>query len=137
MRGSREGRSKNAINAGWSQLSCATLEITGKSFPSISTLNLYVSWYWSFLSVCFFFFSSRRRHTRWNCDWSSDVCSSDLAQERGERVGVTLRHGAGDELGLTAVTLGWDDHPSGDRAGDLGAVLLTPDVQGRDRKSVV
>src|SRR5438309_6145506 len=29
--------------------------------------------------VCFFFFSSRRRHTRWNCDWSSDVCSSDLA----------------------------------------------------------
>src|SRR3989338_2277605 len=25
------------------------------------------------------FFSSRRRHTRWNCDWSSDVCSSDLA----------------------------------------------------------
>src|SRR5579862_5893321 len=28
---------------------------------------------------CFFFFSSRRRHTRWNCDWSSDVCSSDLA----------------------------------------------------------
>src|SRR5438309_7859315 len=25
-----------------------------------------------------FFFSSRRRHTWWNCDWSSDVCSSDL-----------------------------------------------------------
>src|SRR5438309_8976887 len=31
-------------------------------------------------SVFFFFFSSRRRHTRWNCDWSSDVCSSDLIQ---------------------------------------------------------
>src|SRR5689334_23941072 len=28
----------------------------------------------------FFFFSSRRRHTRWNCDWSSDVCSSDLVR---------------------------------------------------------
>src|SRR5215510_2272022 len=27
----------------------------------------------------FFFFSSRRRHTRWPRDWSSDVCSSDLA----------------------------------------------------------
>src|SRR5690242_20881790 len=26
-----------------------------------------------------FFFSSRRRHTRLTCDWSSDVCSSDLA----------------------------------------------------------
>src|SRR5260370_22389522 len=28
--------------------------------------------------VAFFFFSSRRRHTRFKCDWSSDVCSSDL-----------------------------------------------------------
>src|SRR2546430_5784412 len=28
----------------------------------------------------FFFFSSRRRHTRFDCDWSSDVCSSDLAK---------------------------------------------------------
>src|SRR5260370_5153138 len=27
--------------------------------------------------VCFFF-PSRRRHTRFKCDWSSDVCSSDL-----------------------------------------------------------
>src|SRR5690606_23906132 len=27
---------------------------------------------------CFFFFSSRRRHTRFSRDWSSDVCSSDL-----------------------------------------------------------
>src|SRR5689334_24424724 len=31
-----------------------------------------------FFIFFFFFFSSRRRHTRWNCDWSSDVCSSDL-----------------------------------------------------------
>src|SRR5207253_6555506 len=31
-----------------------------------------------------FFFSSRRRHTRWPRDWSSDVCSSDLGT--GERV---------------------------------------------------
>src|SRR5437588_9779883 len=29
----------------------------------------------------FFFFSSRRRHTRSLCDWSSDVCSSDLGFE--------------------------------------------------------
>src|SRR5690606_40115925 len=27
---------------------------------------------------CLFFFSSRRRHTRFSRDWSSDVCSSDL-----------------------------------------------------------
>src|SRR6266568_6800389 len=44
----------------------------------------------------FFFFSSRRRHTRWNCDWSSDVCSSDLwpagspQSPRPLRVGVLL-----------------------------------------------
>src|SRR4051812_2683082 len=31
----------------------------------------------------FFFFSSRRRHTRLTCDWSSDVCSSDLVEEIG------------------------------------------------------
>src|SRR5947209_16666664 len=29
-------------------------------------------------SLCIFFFSSRRRHTRYWRDWSSDVCSSDL-----------------------------------------------------------
>src|SRR5260221_8454066 len=34
------------------------------------------------ISVLFFFFSSRRRHTRSLCDWSSDVCSSDLLFER-------------------------------------------------------
>src|SRR5690348_17996361 len=28
--------------------------------------------------IFLFFFSSRRRHTRWTGDWSSDVCSSDL-----------------------------------------------------------
>src|SRR5207245_7377554 len=31
---------------------------------------------------CFFFFSSRRRHTRCYRDWSSDVCSSDLTTEK-------------------------------------------------------
>src|SRR6267142_4500188 len=30
------------------------------------------------IDYLFFFFSSRRRHTRLTCDWSSDVCSSDL-----------------------------------------------------------
>src|SRR2546430_3190008 len=30
------------------------------------------------MAINVFFFSSRRRHTRFDCDWSSDVCSSDL-----------------------------------------------------------
>src|SRR5690606_40309694 len=34
------------------------------------------------ISMCvFFFFSSRRRHTRFSRDWSSDVCSSDLTTD--------------------------------------------------------
>src|SRR5439155_15639098 len=33
--------------------------------------------------VLVFFFLSRRRHTRWPRDWSSDVCSSDLVQPTG------------------------------------------------------
>src|SRR5699024_11990247 len=32
-----------------------------------------------YITIIFFFFSSRRRHTRSKRDWSSDVCSSDLA----------------------------------------------------------
>src|SRR5438034_8823913 len=42
----------------------------------IFTSLFYNHVYYFFL--CFFFFSSRRRHTRSLCDWSSDVCSSDL-----------------------------------------------------------
>src|SRR5436305_13867286 len=40
------------------------------------------------MSILFFFFSSRRRHTRCGRDWSSDVCSSDLgfADRRDRRV---------------------------------------------------
>src|SRR5690606_41187461 len=41
----------------------------------------------------FFFFSSRRRHTRFSRDWSSDVCSSDLADLHRKRVQIGRRHG--------------------------------------------
>src|SRR5256886_3969669 len=44
---------------------------------------IYVTALTFFFDLCLFlllfFFSSRRRHTRFDCDWSSDVCSSDLA----------------------------------------------------------
>src|SRR5689334_23717100 len=52
--------------------------IVGYPFSNVCLLDLYL--YFSFF---FFFFSSRRRHTRWNCDWSSDVCSSDLISFQG------------------------------------------------------
>src|SRR5438046_6978198 len=42
--------------------------------------------------VFFFFFSSRRRHTRLVSDWSSDVCSSDLASKGNGRItGVAFK----------------------------------------------
>src|SRR5690606_17426145 len=48
-------------------------------------------------STFYFFFSSRRRHTSFSRDWSSDVCSSDLADagaQRGDQGGDLL---AGDQ----------------------------------------
>src|SRR3989440_1958157 len=42
-------------------------------------------------SVLFFFFSSRRRHTISDRDWSSDVCSSDLVASPGTPAGLELR----------------------------------------------
>src|SRR5207249_6133014 len=44
--------------------------------------------------ACFFFFSSRRRHTRSKRDWSSDVCSSDLARHAMGRSQPALPGGA-------------------------------------------
>src|SRR5256885_9770708 len=51
-------------------------------------------------SVTLFFFSSRRRHTRLQGDWSSDVCSSDLGELAGNRDLELVGGGAelGDEL---------------------------------------
>src|SRR5690348_17731655 len=83
--------------------------------------------------VSVFFFSSRRRHTRWTGDWSSDVCSSDLhahldsanAERRTVvgRAGVERWHMHGDG----------DDSPQRARARH-GAVALHG-VQLEDRKS--
>src|SRR5207237_7593674 len=45
----------------------------------------------------FFFFSSRRRHTRFKCDWSSDVCSSDLHHGVGPVARGDPRLSTGDD----------------------------------------
>src|SRR2546430_6111691 len=46
-------------------------------------------------TVLLFFFSSRRRHTRFDCDWSSDVCSSDLKQREEDPRGRAGSFGGG------------------------------------------
>src|SRR5207253_7152809 len=47
--------------------------------------------------MVFFFFSSRRRHTRWPRDWSSDVCSSDLVALNGAYGHRKIQHLTRDE----------------------------------------
>src|SRR2546426_4485758 len=49
--------------------------------------------------IVFFFFSSRRRHTRLQGDWSSDVCSSDLDMWIGEHRIFAGVHGDRSQLG--------------------------------------
>src|SRR3712207_2121253 len=66
-----------------------------------SELEILVDWVVIMLNVIsefvFFFFSSRRRHTRYWRDWSSDVCSSDLLG--GLTSGVVLVHRLAHQLG--------------------------------------
>src|SRR5690625_3898385 len=72
-----------------------------------------------------FFFSSRRRHTRWPRDWSSDVCSSDL-DGNGPGVGEdpgsgTGRDGDGPGAGTEGGDFATDDgRQGGDFAADDG-----------------
>src|SRR5256885_12371784 len=51
--------------------------------------------------MVFFFFSSRRRHTRLQGDWSSDVCSSDLQLVEERRVVTVL---FADIVGFTTLS---------------------------------
>src|SRR5256886_6055656 len=86
--------------------------------------------------LSFFFFSSRRRHTRFDCDWSSDVCSSDLEADRVR----LLRVDQHDLLGLQLVDHVGRVRPAlhrvvRDDAEEARRGLAVPTF--RDRKSVV
>src|SRR5690606_40111576 len=71
--------------------------------------------------VCILYiFSSRRRHTRFSRDWSSDVCSSDLVPRRVRRVDNAYALSTGGSLGVhrfggwnnaARPTVGTDDSP--------------------------
>src|SRR5439155_6186304 len=62
-------------------------------------------------SFCFFFFSSRRRHTRWPRDWSSDVCSSDLSISTP----IVVTVAPAPAVRATVTTIGVDIDPDGYR----------------------
>src|SRR6266498_3144751 len=61
----------------------------------------------------FFFFSSRRRHTRCGRDWSSDVCSSDLDQASGLASAQRLTAVEGARLWYTIGIGACDTNPAG------------------------
>src|SRR5260221_7729300 len=83
----------------------------------------------------FFFFSSRRRHTRSLCDWSSDVCSSDLPEREHVDPRVDLR--VAPSLLRSHVPWG-ADHRAGVRHPPRGVGLpRDAEVEDLDRKSVV
>src|SRR5437588_772383 len=64
----------------------------------------------------FFFFSSRRRHTRSLCDWSSDVCSSDLAAYAQLLVETAHRRGTFAMGGMAALIPSREDPQATERA---------------------
>src|SRR3712207_9052395 len=81
--------------------------------------------------LCVFFFSSRRRHTRYWRDWSSDVCSSDLPPAPPPRPGrpVARAHAVGPrpQLRDRRVRRG-GGHKNGKRqVGEEGGILGVPD----------
>src|SRR5690348_2065408 len=63
----------------------AVLDLTEDDFDFLTSNKVWIATDRSRARRCveacvYFFFSSRRRHTRWTGDWSSDVCSSDLME---------------------------------------------------------
>src|SRR5256886_4316145 len=74
------------------------------------------------IAIVFFFFSSRRRHTRFDCDWSSDVCSSDLGVTTGSSTPVTVM-GTGVVWTSSDLTVATID--ASGRAAGLGAGTAT------------
>src|SRR2546429_6060581 len=67
-----------------------------------------------------FFFSSRRRHTRCSRDWSSDVCSSDLANIGAEA--CVVADGASDALEQWRIEHGGEGNAVGEDGAALDAV---------------
>src|SRR5260370_16531565 len=64
----------------------------------------------SYAFLLFFFFSRRRRHTRFKCDWSSDVCSSDLPDDDLAGAVLAFRNGPLEGVVVGGVVLDMNGH---------------------------
>src|SRR6267142_572862 len=78
----------------------------------------------------FFFFSSRRRHTRLTCDWSSDVCSSDLG-------GGWLYYSWRTRKKRTAVPLDQEQTVADDFAASIGDAIDDLEAEPDARLAVI
>src|SRR5690606_5896321 len=80
--------------------------------------------------VVFFFFSSRRRHTRFSRDWSSDVCSSDLGGDAQLARDLAMHIAASNPQYLAAA-----DVPEADRAKerDIRVEMLKNDEKNKGK----
>src|SRR5256886_3769342 len=83
------------------------------------------------------FFSSRRRHTRFDCDWSSDVCSSDLVRHRlnANLVTISACNGSGTRAysGEGLVGLSWAFLRAGAH-NVIGALWEVSDARSEERR---
>src|SRR2546430_7124343 len=101
-----------------------------KDYLSIRVLRNHLS-----CVIFFFFFSSRRRHTRFDCDWSSDVCSSDLHWTR-PAWSRTTRRAVAVATPRPISTRGTSTCLAGGGKDACGRSAIAP-IPVRDRKSVV
>src|SRR5690606_39312729 len=81
------------------------------------------------------FFSSRRRHTSFSRDWSSDVCSSDLGGDLRAQAAVTAARGiqaAGEIVCGDHLEAGWGIKAGGDVIAD-GAIRVGEGIEAGGR----
>src|SRR3712207_7143403 len=91
---------------------------------------------WRNMNSYFFFFSSRRRHTRYWRDWSSDVCSSDLRVTPVRSADLPVRRKSGAEGARIGCCKGMGAHGRAELQ-SVGAGVVGPaGAPQPDRKSV-
>ena len=90
----------------------------------------FLFFFFLFLCCCFFFFKQKTAYEIVDCDWSSDVCSSDLSSAARAAIDVALHDWLGKQVGLPLWQLwGLDRQQIGPTAVTIGIGAPEPAVQ--------